>query len=68
MVHYRDYVEEWEDPSSTQNFTHQYTFSVRRQGSDSPEDDFLLTSLGHITVAASGEVTAVVDKFEAECT
>jgi hypothetical protein len=53
--------------NSAENFTITETFKVIRQGSATPEDDFTVKALFHLTVNANGDVTAVVGRSEAEC-
>jgi hypothetical protein len=53
---------------SAENDTFTDTFKIIRQGSATPEaDDFELKLTFHVTINANGEVTAIVDKYEAEC-
>ena len=49
-------------------FNRTLTVKIISQGSATPTDDFKLDILIHSTVNAQGELTAVVDKFEAVCT
>ena len=44
--------------------TSQFVFSMIAPG---PDNNFFVRILFHITVNANGEVTAIVDNFEAEC-
>ena len=57
--------EKFSEAPSTFNRT--LTAKLIRQGSPTPTDDFKINILIHTTVNAQGEVTAVVDKFEAVC-
>jgi hypothetical protein len=52
---------------SADNLTHTGTFKVIRQGSATPEDDFKVKLLFHVTINANGEVTAEVEADEREC-
>jgi hypothetical protein len=43
------------------------TIHFMRKGSDTPEDDLLLTLVSHVTVNANGETTSEVDLLKTEC-
>jgi len=52
---------------SADNFTFLVTLEAIRQGSATPEDDFKVKALIHITANANGELTAEVVKIRGEC-
>jgi len=49
------------------NFTSTVTGSFIRQGSATPEDDFVLKFVSHGTINANGELTSEFDTVEVEC-
>jgi hypothetical protein len=54
-------------PDSANNFTSTATGSFIRQGSATPEDDFVIKLMDHITINANGEVTSLTTTMEIEC-
>ena len=60
-------VHDFEGDQAPATFTQPYTLHVIRKGSATPEDDFLIHTLFHITVNANGEVTAEVVEESFEC-
>jgi hypothetical protein len=55
------------DPAQEANFTDTLTFHFIRQGSPTPEDDFMLFFLNHLTVNPNNEVTSDVLVDRVEC-
>jgi hypothetical protein len=53
---------------SANTFTGMATGRFIRHGSATPEDDFLIRFLSHVTINANGELTSEFDTMEIECT
>jgi hypothetical protein len=54
-------------PDSANNFTSTTTGRYIRQGSATPEDDFVIKLMSHVTINANGEVTSLTTTMEIEC-
>jgi hypothetical protein len=55
-------------PGENYNFTQTLNVKIIRQGADTTTDDLQGKALFHVTIDENGEVTAVVENFEVECT